>query len=251
MCVDIGYTTSLGPGGLPHLIKGIKINRSLIAEDADRPHLQAHARPDCIVVYQDDHNIPVAEKLRWGLIADFMVNNPQQMKKYGNQLFNARAERILQEGGLWYGLKDNRCLLVADGIYEHQQVEGRKQKLPYYIRFRSGDTILLPAIYNPKTQSFAMLTREGNELFHTIHNSGPNKYRMPLFLTTSMANNWIRKDLSPTDLEHLISFEYPSSELRAHAVYSIRTAKPRPDGKRVNEYYNWDQGKLADQGSLF
>lgn len=251
MCVDIGYLSSLGPDGLPRLIKGVKINRDLIAADHDQPHLRAHARPDCIVVYRGADNIPVADKMHWGLVADFMINNPVQMKKYGNQLFNARSERVLEEGSIWFKLKENRCLLVADGVYEHQQVEGRKQKLPWYIRLRSGDTLLLPALFNPKTNSLALLTRQGNGLFRTIHNSGPNKFRMPLFLTTSMANSWIEPGLGDGDIQKLFEFEYPSSELRAYTIFSIRSGSPRPDGKAVNEYYNWDREKLADQGSLF
>ena len=251
MCVDIGYLSSLGPNGLPHLIKGIKINRTLIGEDRDQPHLQAHARPSCLVVYDGPDHIPVVDKMHWGLVADFMIDNPIQMKKFSNQLFNARSERVFEEGTLWYGLKENRCLVVVDGIYEHQQVEGQKQKLPYYIRFRSGDLILLPAIFNPRSRSFAILTRGGNSLFQTIHNSGPNKFRMPLFLTTSMANSWIKKDLSEEEGKKLFSFEYPASELRAHTVFSIRSSQPRPDGKAAFDYYNWGAGKLPNQGSLF
>lgn len=251
MCVDIGYVSSLGPDGLPHLIPGIKINRSLVKDDHDQPHIQAHNRPRCVVVCQDEQNTPAVKKLQWGLVADFMLGNPSQMKKFYNQLFNARSERLLQEGSLWFGLRTHRCLLVADGVYEHQEVAGRKQKLPYYVRPLSGGPFLIPGIYNPTTDSFAIITRAGNELFRTIHNSGANKHRMPLFLTNTMANEWIEHGLTDQGLERLISFEYPSGDLRAHTVFSIRSTLPRPDGRGVNEYYNWDHKKPMDQGSLF
>jgi putative SOS response-associated peptidase YedK len=251
VCVDIGYKSSLGPDGLPHLIKGIKINRELVEGDRDRPHIRAHTHPSCVVVFMDEDGYPVAGQMLWGLVADFMINNPLQMKKFSNQLFNARSERLLESGSVWSGLKDRRCLLVADGIYEHQQVEWRKQKLPYYIRFRSGTTMLLPGVFNPGTKSFAIITREGNGLFKTIHNSGPHKFRMPLFLTASMANSWIQPRLSDDEINDLISFEYPSGELRAHTVYSVRSSSPRPDGKAANDFNNWENGRGLEQGSLF
>jgi putative SOS response-associated peptidase YedK len=251
MCVDIGYKSMLGPDGLPHYIKGIKIDRSLATSDQDAPHLQAHARPLCVVVKTEPDQTPVVEKMSWGLVADFMLNNPELYKKYGNQLFNARAEKVLVEGTTWNSLLTNRCLLVADGVYEHQQVPGRKNKLPYYIQFRSKEPLLIPGLFNPKTNSFAIITREGNELFCQIHNSGPNKHRMPLLLPPEKASDWIQQNLRNQDIEQLLQVELSSEELTAHTVFSIRSHQPRPDGKNANEYFNWGASIPGEQASLF
>lgn len=241
----------LGPDGLPRYIKGIKIDRSLIESDQDTPHLQAHARPLCAVVKTPGNETPVVNKMNWGLVADYMVNNPDLFKKYGNQLFNARAEKILQPGTTWNSLVNNRCLLVADGIYEHQQVPGRKNKLPYYIQLRSKEPLLIPGLFNPNTNSFAIITREGNELFRRIHNSGPNKYRMPLLLPLIMAPQWIQQKLSNQEIEKLLDFELPPEELAAHTVFSIRGHYSRPDGKRANDFFNWGATISGEQATLF
>lgn len=251
MCVDIGYKSLLGPDGLPRYIKGIKIDRSLIASDIDAPHLQAHTRPFCIVVCLDTSGAPVVEKMNWGLVADFMVNNPELFKKYGNQLFNARAEKVLHPGSTWNSLLNNRCLLVADGIYEHQEVPGRKNKLPYYIQLQTKEPLLIPGLYNAHTNSFAIITRGGNELFCRIHNSGPNKNRMPLLLPPEKAVDWIHKDLTQEEIDQFLKFEIPDKELHAHTVFSIRSHHPRPDGKAVNEYYSWGLSRPGEQASLF
>lgn len=241
----------LGPDGLPRYIKGIKINRSLVDNDRDTPHLQAHARPLCVIVKTESNQTLVVNKMNWGLVADFMVNNPVLFKKYGNQLFNARSEKLLLEGTTWNALLNNRCLLVADGIYEHQQVSGRKNKLPYYIQYHRKEPLLIPGLFNPNTNSFAIITREGNELFRRIHNSGPNKYRMPLLLPPAMAAMWIKQNLSKQEIEQLLSFEIPSEELSAHTVFSIRTHQPRPDGKKPNEFFNWGAATAGEQATLF
>jgi putative SOS response-associated peptidase YedK len=251
MCVDIGYKSMLGPDGLPRYIKGIKIDRSLAERDQDAPHLQAHARPLCVVVKTELDQTPVVEKMSWGLVADFMVSNPELFKKYGNQLYNARAEKVLVADTTWNLLLTNRCLLVADGVYEHQQVPGRKNKLPFYIQFRSKEPLLIPGLFNPKTNTFAIITREGNELFCQIHNSGPNKHRMPLLLPPEKAPLWIQQNLSNQDIEQLLQVELSSKELTAHTVFSIRGHQPRPDGKKANEYFSWGATMLGEQASLF
>jgi len=84
-----------------------------------------------------------------------------------------------------------------------------------------------------------MLTRDGNDLFRNIHNDGPNKDRMPLLLPIEQALEWIDPQLSDKHKQKLIAFEIPSSQLKAHTVYAIRGNLSRPDGKDVNEMYEW------------
>ena len=79
----------------------------------------------------------------------------------------------------------------------------------------------------------------------TIHNEGPNKHRMPLFMEPEMAINWISPVAPASDF---LSFELPSESLSAHSVYTIRNNAIRPDGKEKTDYYNWD---LNEQATLF
>jgi len=238
MCVDIGYKAVLDASGLPTIIKGITIKKEYAETDQSAPHLSAFARPACWTVVNHG-NHPEVAPMRWGLIADFMIDRPDQFQKYGNHFFNARSERIEDPASAWYAYRNNRCLLIADGIYEHQKVAGRSRKMPWYIQLASKAPLLIPSLFNPRTETFAMLTRDGNDLFRTIHNDGPNKNRMPLLLPTEKAAEWIEPHLSDKNKQELMAFEIPSSRLRAHTVYSIRGKLSRPDGKEVNEVYEW------------
>ena len=129
--------------------------------------------------------------------------------------------------------------VIADGIYEHQKVAGRSRKMPWYIQLTSKASLLIPSLFNPRTETFAILTRDGNNLFRTIHNDGPNKNRMPLFLPTEQALEWIDPDLSDKPNQELMPFEITSSQLKAHTVYSIRGKLSRPDGKEANKVHIW------------
>jgi putative SOS response-associated peptidase YedK len=111
--------------------------------------------------------------------------------------------------------------------------------MPWYIRLASGELMLIPALYNPRTETFAILTREGNELFRNIHNDGANKFRMPLLLPPEQALRWIEPNIQTSDIQELIGQEIPSEDLAAHAVFSIRGSTLRPDGKVQNERYDW------------
>lgn len=251
MCVDIGYKSLLGPDGLPKLIPGIKIDRSLANNDVSIPHIQAHAKPACVVVLSSDGGA-LADKLSWGFVADFMLNNPEQQKKYFNQLFNARAEKIVDNSSMWGPYITHRCLLVASGVYEHQQVSYSSKKIPYYISFNNGDPLLIPSLYNPKTRSFALITRAANALFKEIHNAGPNKHRMPLLLPNNLASSWVNPSLTAADIKDYLNYELDSARLSHHTVYSLRSSSPRPDGKPADTFFNWAISREdQDQLSLF
>lgn len=251
MCVDIGYKSALGPDGIPKYIPGIKIDRTIQETDLSIPHIQAHGRPSCLVVTPSGLG-PYVTKMTWGFVADFMVNNPLLYQKFANHLFNARVEKIKQVDSLWNPYLSNRCLLVAAGVYEHQVVSFTTKKIPHYICLRSHEPLLIPCLYNPSTNSFALITREANPLFKEIHNAGPNKHRMPLLLPPSFASSWINGSLSTTDLSGFFNYCLDSSLLHHHTVYSLRTSGPRPDGQEAWDFFSWSfPENQTDQLSLF
>jgi putative SOS response-associated peptidase YedK len=100
--------------------------------------------------------------------------------------------------------------------------------------------MLIPALYNPRTETFAILTREGNELFRNIHNDGAHKFRMPLLLPPEQALRWIEPNIKTNDIQAMIGQEIPSEGLAAHTVFSIRGNTLRPDKKELNDLYNWE-----------
>jgi len=241
MCVDIGYKSMLGPDGLPRYIPGIKINREQVEGDKDRPHIAGHTNTNCWVLVEGGDHIFVSD-FGWGITPGFKTPTP---------LYNARSEKILERGSFWNSLNVNRCLVIADGVYEHQQRVGVKKKVPYYIKQKSGAPFLIPAVFDENSRRFSIITRSANGVFKEIHNAGPNKHRMPLLCPMSLALEWIRKDLSDIGLLHILSFLLPDDLLSYHTVYSIRSNTERPDGLKENDFFNWSQSGRAEQSSLF
>lgn len=64
--------------------------------------------------------------MQWGLIPSW-AKDPS----IGNKLINAsRAETLTEKPSFRNPFKHRRCLIIADGFYEWQKVDNRKQ--PYY-----------------------------------------------------------------------------------------------------------------------
>ncbi|MBM3159324.1 MAG: SOS response-associated peptidase family protein [Bacteroidetes bacterium] len=241
MCVDIGYSPMLGPDGLPRYIPGIKINRDLVEADRDRPHIGAHSNPRCLVLVNNNNEIGV-RSFGWGIIPGFKTSTP---------LYNARSEKLMDGGSFWYTHKNNRCLLLADGVYEHQRRGGFNKKIPYYIKLKGGAPLLIPAIFSKDDFRFSIITRTANNVFREIHNSGPNHHRMPLLCPIDKALQWIRFDLEEKERVALLSYLLPDESLDYHTVFSIRGNLVRPDGLRENEFFNWDRPNGVEQASFF
>ena len=88
--------------------------------------------------------------------------------------------------------------------------------------------------------TFTIITRAANSLLQQIHNDGDNKGRMPLLLPFDLAKKWVNEELTPASYQEILKIEIPSAEINYSPVFSIRTSKLRPDGKRTNEPYQWE-----------
>lgn len=134
-----------------------------------------------------------------------------------------------------------------------------EKKVPYYIRLKEQPVFFLPGLYSVtdlpdtetgeilKRQTFSLITRDGNDLMKKIHNDGENRGRMPLFLPRELSEEFLDEDLSPERYREILQFEMPEEQMEAITVYTIRSAKPRPDGLMKNEYWEWE--KLPKAGT--
>lgn len=68
------------------------------------------------------------ELIRWGLVPAWASDT-----KIGYKLINARAETVDQKPSFRTSFRRRRCLVVADGWYEWQTIDGVKQ--PYHLHF--------------------------------------------------------------------------------------------------------------------
>jgi putative SOS response-associated peptidase YedK len=267
MCVDIAYKLNSDTATIRKSIPGVRISASL--ENAGvNDHVQAHARPLMRIIRPDSSGTPEMTEMRWGLVTPYLLRSADNFKKYGNHLYNARSENLLDPASTWFRLRQNRGLLVCAGVYEHQRVEGMKNKQAWFIRPANEELFFLPVIYDQSALdttlqdsitnsgdkqrievlhrmmnattgelygSAALITRKANSLMASIHNDGPNKHRMPLFLNNDQARQWLDADLKEENIRQLIDTQIDDDALRAWPVPSIRSPKSRPDGKMKHE----------------
>lgn len=184
-----------------------------------------------VVINEEGYKIRLFE---WGVIADYM-NTPEKIKEYRTSMANARSEKIIgDKRSVWHRIRHQRCLVFTTGFFEHYDA-GLKKKVPYFIRLRKEPVFCFAGLYNyspipdPETGeavgTFAIVTRPGNRLVATIHNSGPNSNRMPLILTKELAKKWLDPELSDEELAALLDFECADSDMEAWPVNTIRTRK--------------------------
>lgn len=192
-----------------------------------------------VVVNEDGFKLRMFE---WGVIADYM-NTPEKIKEYRTSMANARSEKILDDKrSVWHRLRQQRCLVLSTGFFEHQDTGGKK-KLPYFIHVKGQPIFCFAGLYNysplpdPETGeligTFSIITRAANPLMATIHNGGTNSGRMPLLLPKEKAMQWLDKSLTDDSLRTILDYEFPESEMEAWPVNTIRTRKE--DGPGVVE----------------
>ncbi|WP_018611558.1 SOS response-associated peptidase [Segetibacter koreensis] len=264
MCHDISFSANTVEF-ITDLLPNIIWDNQLSIDFSTTSHVLSMSNRRCIVLYNRDGK-PHGAEFEWGLIADYM-NTPELIKKYRIQMANARYENILEKKSAWYRIRKQRCLVVLEGFFEHREVKGITNKIPYYVKLTHRSHMLIPGFFNysplPDVESgemkgtFSIITRPANDLMKKIHNHGPNKHRMPLLMQPEQALKWIREDLTDEDIKAFVNYEIPVEELDYCPVYTIRTTKERPDGKGKKDAYEWSNlpalgtDEVVEQRSLF
>lgn len=246
MCYDISFSTTIEmvTDYIPDLVVDPQIGI-----DYDRmAHAQAQAFRKYPVALQEDGRKKL-KSFEWGIIADYM-DTPEKIKKMRTSMCNARSEKLIGDRkSIWHRLRKKRCLIPVTGIFEHREVKGFKNKIPYHVRLKERPLFCIPGLYHyPNkadvetgeiTGTFTLVTRAANGLMAQIHNSGDQAFRMPLFLPKEMEMQWLEPSLTDEQIQALLDFEMPSEALDYEPVYTIRTTKERPDGMGKLDRYNW------------
>ena len=161
---------------------------------------------------------------RWGLVPRW-VDKPFDFKA---NLFNARAETLLEKASFKRPFKSQRCLVPASGFYEWQKMGSEKQ--PYYIRAKESAPIAFAGLYDcwskddMELSSYTVITTAPNKLMQGLHD------RMPVILKREDYGRW----LEPGSDEELMSLLRPfEGELDAYKV-----------DKRVGRVRENDEGLL-------
>lgn len=152
--------------------------------------------------------------LKWGLIP-FWANDPT----IGNRLVNARSETAATKPAFRSALRARRCLIVADGFYEWQARDGRKQ--PYYIQFGAGGPVGFGGLWErwekagTAVESCAILTCVANDTMQPFH------HRMPVVIPAEEFARWLDPTVKDVSTVSQIMCEGASMEMTAYPVSTL------------------------------
>ncbi|MGB8192451.1 MAG: SOS response-associated peptidase family protein [Chitinophagaceae bacterium] len=265
MCYDISFSTTYDL--FNQYIPGIEFPPDFSIDPDSHVHVLAQAfRKYPVIIFEDGKY-----KLRmfeWGLIGDFM-NTPEKVKIQRSGMCNARSEKILgDKKSYWHRIRGQRCLIPVTGIFEHREIKGWKNKVPYHIQLKGRQLFCIPGLYHyapiPDVETgemkgtFTLITRSANSVMEQIHNCGENAFRMPLFLPKEMEMRWLDPSLGDQGIAEILTYQIPSEELDHYPVFTIRTTKPRPDEGIKTDRYDWpnlpplgNDGEEVKQAALF
>jgi putative SOS response-associated peptidase YedK len=160
--------------------------------------------------------------LYWGLIPSWAKD-----AKISSKLINARAETVTEKPAFRSAFKKRRCLILADGFYEWQQQDGKKQ--PFYFRLQEGKPFAFAGLWehwdNPEGESIdscTIITTEANDVLRPIHD------RMPVILEPENYDQWLDPQLQKAELIQPLLRPYPTEEMTVSPV-STKVNNPKND----------------------
>jgi putative SOS response-associated peptidase YedK len=247
MCYDISFSTTIEM--VTDYLPGLVVDPQIGMDYDLSLHVIAQSFREYPVIIRDEEEYKL-RAFEWGVIPEYM-HTPEQIKKGRSSMCNARSEKIIDDHrSYWHRIRRTRCLVPVTGIFEHREVKGFKNKIPYHIKLKGRSLFCLPALYHyplkpdPETGeitgTFSIVTRAANPVMAQIHNSGDQANRMPLFLPKEKELEWLNPNLTDEELKELIGFEWPADALDYYPVYTIRTTKDRPDGKQKLDPFTWE-----------
>jgi len=162
-----------------------------------------------LVVRADAHGNREPALVRWGLVPHW-AKDP----KRATRLNNARGETVAQKPSFRNAYRRRRCLVPANGFYEWQRIEARKQ--PYYISPAHGALFAFAGLWEcwegpgGPLETCTIVTTGANTLMQPIHD------RMPVIVPPPNHARWL--ECAPgRDVADLLVACAPES-IQVHAV---------------------------------
>jgi putative SOS response-associated peptidase YedK len=162
------------------------------------------------------------QMLRWGLIPAW-AKDPAM----GARLINARAETVAEKPSFRSAFRHRRCLVIADGFYEWQRQDGKKQ--PFYFRMHNAQPFAFAGLWerwqDPNgeiIETCTILTTDANELLRPIHD------RMPVILDPKDYDLWLDPAVENSEPLQQILHPYASEAMTCYAV-STKVNNPGND----------------------
>ena len=153
-------------------------------------HVNGFNYPETPVITNTDRDS--IQLFNWGLVPHWAKKD----FKRSNTL-NARCE-TLSEKPSFRNSVNNRCLVIADGIYDWQDVKGSKDKQCYFITQPQNQLFAFAGLYsswihpetNKKLFTYTIVTTVANPTFQEIHNHIDDD-RMLLMLKPEQEKLWL------------------------------------------------------------
>ena len=171
------------------------VKSAIAVSDTDNFNASPQQKLPVIKSYTNGKTI---ESLQWGLTPSWAKE--REIKP----LINARLETLNKKISFKNLIKNNRCLVVADGYYEWKREKISKQ--PYYFTRLDNQTIFFAGIY--KDHQFIIITMQANSNVIDIH------HRQPVIINEKDLNNYF--NLKKEGTSFLKSYKAP--DLKFHPV---------------------------------
>lgn len=137
--------------------------------------------------------------MRWGLVPSWSLDATTAAN-----MINARGETITSKIPFKHCVKDQRCLIPADGFYEWKK-EG-KAKVPFRFTLSNEDLFCFAGLWdsweNQETgavlNTVTIITTEANKLVSDVHE------RMPVILRKDLERLWISESITDSQISSLL-----------------------------------------------
>lgn len=164
-----------------------------------------------VVVARDGK--PVLELMKWGFISQG-AKDANSVFRY--KTFNTRAEGIFSKNSTNQAIRNNRCLIPANGYYEWRIAPDGKK--PYYIHAPDQELFAFAGIYSswrdPSGEewgTYSIVTQESNKDVDKIQD------RMPIILRPDEEAKWLEQTDTISPLYELMQ-PSPEGILTAYPV---------------------------------
>ena len=144
--------------------------------------------PTQLVAVVADAQTRQVEWMRWGLIPSWAKD-----MEIGSRLINARSETVTEKPSFRQAFARRRCVLLADGFYEWQHLEGKKgPATPFHFHLADRKPFGLAGLWETwrtaegeLIKSTTILTTQANGVVSPVHD------RMPVILRGPDLWRWI------------------------------------------------------------
>jgi putative SOS response-associated peptidase YedK len=165
---------------------------------------------------------------KWGLIPSWAKDTAM-----GARLINARSETVEEKPAFREAFKKRRCIIPADGFYEWQRTEGRKQ--PFFFQLKDESPFGFAGLWErwqgvggEAIDSCTILTTEANDVLRPIHD------RMPVILHLGDYELWLDEDARKREMLRDLLRPYPAEEMVSYPV-STAINSPQNQGAALIE----------------